>query len=306
VVSVSTTWEWNDTVYVRLSVSGVPSLEAFGFTVASIGSRVRAVRRGATNDFVGLRTNSSPGVAMVGGYSLSGADAGAPVDFIDLLFYAYYPYEYAVVTDFVDDLAGANPLSFYVSGNGIPVLITRFDAAAVEDGVEVRWELQSDEAMESYTLYRREEGEALPVAIAQGPATSHTYLDTSVEGGKTYHYELVIRAVAGGEFRSQIATVSTGTLMLSLGQNQPNPFNPQTTIPYDIPPSDTRERVRLWILDISGRVVATLVDDEQGGGSYRVTWQGQDNRGEAVSSGVYFYVLDVGGQRRTKKLVLLK
>jgi flagellar hook assembly protein FlgD len=94
--------------------------------------------------------------------------------------------------------------------------------------------------------------------------------------------------------------------MLSLGQNHPNPFNPETTIPYDLPHSDKRERVRLWVLDIAGRIVTTLVDEDQGGGSYRVTWLGRDNRGEAVSSGVYFYVLDVGGQRRTKKLVLLK
>jgi hypothetical protein len=314
-VSVSNTWESDDTLYVRLMVSGVPSLRAFGFSVDTQASLMRAVRRGATADFVELRARSPsliyyytvPGA--VGGYSLSGAPASEPVEFIELSFYAsFWSNPYVLISMFVDDLAGAYPLGFYLGGGSLPVLITRFDAAAVDGGVEVRWELRSDEAVESFTLYRREEGAALPVEVAHGPAagSSQSYLDASVEGGKTYHYELVIRAAAGGEFRSQIATVSTGTLMLSLGQNHPNPFNPETTIPYDLPHSDKRERVRLWVLDIAGRIVTTLVDEDQGGGSYRVTWQGRDNRGEAVSSGVYFYVLDVGGQRRTKKLVLLK
>jgi len=304
-VSVATTGESEGYLYVRLMVSGVPSLGAFGFFIYSWADEIIAVRRGATNNFVELRNNSG----IVGGYSLSGAFAETPVEFIELRFYAaYWLDRYVYITSFVDDLAGAYPLSFYLGDGGLPVLITSFDAAAVEGGVEVRWELRSDEAVESFTLYRREEGAALPLEVAHGPAggSSQSYLDTSVEGGKTYHYELVIRATAGGEFRSQIATVSTGALMLSLGQNHPNPFNPQTIIPYDLPHSTRQERVRLWILDIAGRIVTTLVDEEQGGGSYRVTWQGRDDRGEAVSSGVYFYVLDVGGHRRTKKLVLLK
>jgi len=131
-------------------------------------------------------------------------------------------------------------------------------------------------------------------------------VDTSVESGKTYHYELLIRATDGDEFRSPIATASTQAMTLSLGQNHPNPFNPQTVIPYELPASARAQRVRLWILDISGRIVRTLVDEDQSGGSHRAQWQGKDDRGESVSSGVYFYVLDVGGQRLTKKLVLLK
>lgn len=91
-----------------------------------------------------------------------------------------------------------------------------------------------------------------------------------------------------------------------LHQNHPNPFNPQTTITYDLPSTSERVHVRLWIIDISGHIVRTLVDESQSGGSHRVDWQGKDDRGESVSSGVYFYALDAGGERRTRKLVLLK
>lgn len=307
VVYVSSTTEWNDTVYVRLAVSGVPSLEAFGFVVQSNADYMRATRRGATTDFVELRNGPFPLYAIVGGYSLTGSPANSAVDFIDLRFYSAYWYDRMLyIFGFVDDLLGAAPLYVYAGGGGLPVLITRFEATPVEGGVDVRWDLESDEAMESFTLYRREDGAALPIEAATGAATTRAYLDTSVEGGKTYRYELMIRTAGGDEFRSQVATVSTPATELVLGQNHPNPFNPRTVIPYDLPASAKPERVRLWILDIAGRVVATLVDEEQGGGSYRVPWQGRDDRGQAVSSGVYFYVLDVGGERRTRKLVLLK
>ena len=112
---------------------------------------------------------------------------------------------------------------------------------------------------------------------------------------------------------SQVFTILDGTVGvppipsgLVLHQNHPNPFNPQTSISYELPNASERVRVRMWILDISGRVVAKLVDEEQSGGSHEVRWQGKDDRGRAVSSGVYFYVLDVAGERRMKKLVLLK
>ena len=153
-------------------------------------------------------------------------------DFIELAFFASHWLDRNVyVSFFVDDLADANPLVIDLGGGGeLPVLISRFDAIPVDRGVEVGWKLQSDEALESFTLYRRDDGAALPVVIAHGPveATSQTYLDESVEGGKTYHYELLIRTVDGDEFRSPIATVSTQSRGLVLGQNHPNPFNPQT------------------------------------------------------------------------------
>jgi hypothetical protein len=100
-----------------------------------------------------------------------------------------------------------------------------------------------------------------------------------------------------------VPLVETG---LALHQNHPNPFNPQTTISYELPSTSERARVRLSILDISGRIVATLVDEDQSSGPHQVRWEGKDDRGQSVSSGVYFYVLDAGGERRTRKLVLLK
>jgi flagellar hook assembly protein FlgD len=62
----------------------------------------------------------------------------------------------------------------------------------------------------------------------------------------------------------------------------------------------------LFILDVSGGIVRRLVNESQAGGAHTALWNGDDDRGTPVSSGVYFYVLDVEGRRLTKKLVLLK
>jgi hypothetical protein len=192
-------------------------------------------------------------------------------------------------------------------GLPVPVLITRFDAVAVDGGVAVGWELHSDEAIDGYALYRAEGGSSTWAAIAQGPVgTTGAYLDRGVEPGKNYHYQLLVRAADGDEFRSQSVSVTTRALALTLGPNRPNPFNPRTVIPYELPAAPQSTHVRLLILDVAGRVVRTLVDEGQTGGAYRVEWEGKDDGGMDVASGIYFYVLDVEGTRQSRKMVLLK
>ncbi len=92
-------------------------------------------------------------------------------------------------------------------------------------------------------------------------------------------------------------------LKLRLGQNVPNPFNPRTTIAFDIPERCT---VTLRVYGVDGREVAALVDEPRDAGAYEVLWDGTDDRGTDAASGVYFYVLDAGGLRLTQKMVLMR
>ena len=89
----------------------------------------------------------------------------------------------------------------------------------------------------------------------------------------------------------------------SLEQNYPNPFNPNTVIQYSI---INPTQVSLRIYDVLGGEVKTLVNQEQIGGVYEVNWNGNDEAGNKVSTGVYFYKLDAGEYSSTKKMVLLK
>ena len=89
-----------------------------------------------------------------------------------------------------------------------------------------------------------------------------------------------------------------------LAQNYPNPFNPETTIAYRL--SGGVQAVKLTVVDMLGRNVATLVDVRQGAGAYTVTWDGTNRNGAPVPSGVYVYRLQVDGQSAVRKMTLVR
>jgi len=89
----------------------------------------------------------------------------------------------------------------------------------------------------------------------------------------------------------------------ALLQNFPNPFNPETTIKYNLAESAD---VHLQIYNVVGQVVRTLVVERQSAGRYQVRWNGTDDRGMAVSSGIYFYHVSAGKFQDVRKLMLLK
>jgi len=88
-----------------------------------------------------------------------------------------------------------------------------------------------------------------------------------------------------------------------LQQNYPNPFNPVTTIRYDLP---EQARVTLQVFDILGHEVRTLVQGVEESGFKSVIWDGTDDLGQPVSSGIYFYQLQAGAFEQTRKMVLLR
>ncbi len=86
-------------------------------------------------------------------------------------------------------------------------------------------------------------------------------------------------------------------------QNYPNPFNPETEIAYTIPEGSD---VSIDIYDLLGQKIGTLVDSYKSPGSYVVTWNGRDDVGRKVSSGIYFYKLRAGDFTQTRKMSLMK
>jgi hypothetical protein len=88
-----------------------------------------------------------------------------------------------------------------------------------------------------------------------------------------------------------------------LEQNFPNPFNPTTSIKYQVKSNDL---VRLVVYDLLGRQVKTLVNEAQPAGNYQVVWDGTDDRDTPVSSGIYIYRIMVDHQVYSRKMVLLR
>ncbi len=89
----------------------------------------------------------------------------------------------------------------------------------------------------------------------------------------------------------------------ALLQNYPNPFNPSTTISYRLPENG---RVSLKIYNVLGQEIRTLVNGTQSAGLQAVQWDGKDNHGQAVSSGVYFYRLETSSFTKTMKMMMMR
>jgi len=95
--------------------------------------------------------------------------------------------------------------------------------------------------------------------------------------------------------------------LFQLCQNYPNPFNSSTTIRYQLSAvSDQLSAMSLKIYNILGQEIRTLIKGKERNGIHKVIWDGRDNKGREVSSGVYLYRLKMGPFSQTRKLVLLK
>jgi hypothetical protein len=88
----------------------------------------------------------------------------------------------------------------------------------------------------------------------------------------------------------------------ALAQNVPNPISAATEIKFAVA---CPARVSLSVYGVNGQVVRMLVDETKQPGEYVVTWDGRNTRGEPVSSGVYFYKMEAGDYRATKKMLLI-
>ena len=89
----------------------------------------------------------------------------------------------------------------------------------------------------------------------------------------------------------------------ALHYNYPNPFNPVTTMLYDLPEAGY---TRLIIYDVLGRQIHTLVDQVMDAGYYKMQWDGRNSMGKMVSGGIYFYQIQTNDFIRTRKMLLLK
>jgi M6 family metalloprotease-like protein len=123
----------------------------------------------------------------------------------------------------------------------------------------------------------------------------------------TYTHDFKIEVLAGGTgiFDSEEEYTNVPK-SIELLQNYPNPFNSTTSIRFIVNGGRSPLRTSLKVYNIRGQLVRTLVDEDKPGGNYLFLWDGKDDGGEAVPSGIYFYKLTAGSSSEVKKMVLLK
>jgi len=201
--------------------------------------------------------------------------------------------------------ADVSDASFTIYDPTIPVFIQQFDARPLEAGVELTWDVRSDGEVAGFRVYRAVDGAEFEVLNSEGliDKGERQYVDRTAKGGPTYDYLLSVVLVDASEARSQSVKVETRALELGLNQNHPNPFNPTTTVSFVLP---DRTHVKLSIFDVTGRHIRTLADDVLDEGVHQYVWDGRDDRGGQVSTGVYFYRLETTERMLTRKMLMLK
>jgi hypothetical protein len=115
--------------------------------------------------------------------------------------------------------------------------------------------------------------------------------------------EAPLTAQMGGAVGRSVNPTVTRIYHNRLEQNVPNPFNPTTTLAFSIQDAGN---VSLTIYDVVGRRVRELVNERRQRGAYKVVWNGENDAGQQVASGVYFYKLIAGSFTDTKKMTILK
>jgi subtilisin family serine protease len=216
------------------------------------------------------------------------------------------------LTDFSDFVVAS------IGDNPLPVSLSSFTARQNQERAIVEWKTLSEQNNLGFELLRQESQDWTTCASyrthqsLRGHGTTnreHTYsfIDQTVEIGKTYRYKLRSIDFDGTiHDYAPIASVQIKSEWLekprqyALYQNYPNPFNPITVIRYELP---IASNVRLELVDVLGRSVATLVDATQDAGAYAVHLNASSLN---LSSGVYFYSLKANGFSRMKKMILMK
>jgi hypothetical protein len=196
----------------------------------------------------------------------------------------------------VDNLAPGVPLGLAVAYN-------------TGSGNDLSWEPAAEEDFRYYRVYRDDSE-----AFTPGPGNlvhqtaAPAWTDPDYDGSDVY-YKVTSLDFAGNESEPASAATTTGEDLpgvpteFDLYQNSPNPFNPSTTIRFDLPVAGP---VRLDIYNVKGERISTLVDRHMTEGRKEVTWEGRDMEGGALASGVYFYRLVAGDFVQTRKMVLLR
>ena len=191
--------------------------------------------------------------------------------------------------------------------SALPVELTTFAAAYTGDGVFLTWQTATEVNNYGFEIQRTVIPSGVEgwqkIGFVQGHGNSnspktYSFSDKNAPSGKV-QYRLKQIDFDGKYEYSSIVEVNVNALnRLELSQNFPNPFNPVTTISYSLP---NVSKVKLVIYDVTGREVATLVNEFQSAGKHNVNFNAS-----RIASGVYYYRIQAGDIMQTKKMILMK
>ncbi len=189
----------------------------------------------------------------------------------------------------------------------VPTLLQAHEASVSAREVRLEWTVSAIGGGEFVVLRKGDDaGEYLELShlSCDEDVRSYAYVDHGIEPGTAYVYRVAYEeSAAERRVLFETAPLRIPAAPLALHQNRPNPFNPSTTIAFDLP---VRAEARLAIYDAAGRLVRRLAAGELSPGRHELRWDGLDDAGRPAASGVYFCRLRAGKETRSIRLVLLR
>lgn len=207
-------------------------------------------------------------------------------------------------------VGSAQSASFSLWGCSVTPVEGAFFATETEPlTVTLRWTVETLGGISGFNVYRANDEDGPYYRVNEDviqPLSPGVYEDTTVWPGSTFWYELRGVLDDGSEdiVGEPILLQTGGTLATRLYNASPNPFREGTVIQLDV--GSSARGVSLKIHDVTGRVVRALETEGVRSGRYQVTWDGTNDRGQYVASGVYFVSLEAAGVRDTGRLVYLR
>lgn len=191
----------------------------------------------------------------------------------------------------------------------IPVELLSFNARRTDAGVELSWKTATETNNSGFAIERsRDEENFTQIGFVSGRGTtteitSYNYLDTEIETGK-YYYRLKQTDLDGTSNYLNVVLVDVGLpKQFQLSQNHPNPFNPTTTVKFQLP---VDANVKIELYNAIGQKMIELVNSDLSGGVHEISVDGSN-----LSSGIYYYTMNAVGKDgknfiSTKKMILMK
>jgi hypothetical protein len=180
------------------------------------------------------------------------------------------------------------------------------------DGLTITWRPNIETDLGYYAVCRGTSEDFVPSQENRiGTPQDTVYFDNDWRWDQTYYYKVAAVDIHGNPSDYSLLApdvvigieTSPRSLATYLGQNYPNPFNPSTRIAFGLNKDD---HVSLRIYDVKGRLVRVVVDEQRKANRYERTWDGRDQSGRLLASGIYFYKLTTSDFSETKKMVLVR
>ena len=222
------------------------------------------------------------------------------IDF-DVTFNKLYTYE--VTANYINPTA-VESIGLFNVETPMPAPIKNLVAEVQEENIYLSWDIPESNfgTLSGYRISRND--------IYITTVDTNEFIDSGLDLIMLYHYTIVVEYINPSGESEPVSTDVTNSfddpivpLNTALMGNYPNPFNPETTIMFSLA---TDSRVKIDVYDIRGRLVRSLVNNDYNAGVHSVIFNGLDNNGQNIGSGVYFYRMNADESSSIRRMILMK